>query len=80
MSVKLSWRAGSHAVLAAAGPAAVPAAVVLAGCFSPEPVKTQGARILHLTIASRLVHGTVPLILVTPAGGGAHRPLLCLLR
>jgi len=42
-------------------------------------VNTQGARVLHLTIASRFVHGTMPLTLVTPAGGGAHRPLLVFL-
>ena len=51
----------------------------LAGCSSPSPVNTQGARILHLTIVSRFVHGTMPLTLVTPAGGGAHRPLLVFL-
>ena len=51
----------------------------LAGCSSPSPVNTEGARILHLTIASRFVHGTMPLTLVTPAGGGAHRPLLVFL-
>jgi hypothetical protein len=34
---------------------------------------------MHLTIASRFVHGTMPLTLVTPAGGGAHRPLLVFL-
>jgi pimeloyl-ACP methyl ester carboxylesterase len=34
---------------------------------------------LHLTIASRFVHGTMPLTLVTPAGGGPHRPLLVFL-
>jgi len=51
----------------------------LAGCSSPAPVNTQGARVMHLTIDSRLVHGTMPLTLVTPAGGGAHRPLLVFL-
>ena len=51
----------------------------LAGCSSPSPVNTEGARIVHLTIASRFVHGTMPLTLVTPAGGGAHRPLLVFL-
>ncbi len=51
----------------------------LAGCSSPSPVNTQGARILHLTIDSRFVHGAMPLTLVTPAGGGAHRPLLVFL-
>jgi hypothetical protein len=51
----------------------------LAGCSSPSPVNTDGARIVHLAIASRFVHGTMPLTLVTPAGGGAHRPLLIFL-
>jgi poly(3-hydroxybutyrate) depolymerase len=55
------------------------AVAALAGCSSPSPVNTQGARVLHLTIASRLVHGAMPLTLVTPAGGGAHRPLLVFL-
>ena len=32
-----------------------------------------------LTIDSRFVHGAMPLTLVTPAGGGAHRPLLVFL-
>ena len=40
---------------------------------------TDGARISHLTIASRFVHGKMELTLVTPAGGGAHRPLLVFL-
>ena len=47
------------------------AVAALAGCSS--------ARIVHLTIASRFVHGAMPLTLVTPAGGGAHRPLLVFL-
>jgi len=51
----------------------------LAGCSSPSPVNTDGARVLHLTIVSRFVHGAMPLTLVTPAGGGAHRPLLVFL-
>ena len=55
------------------------AVAALAGCSSPSPVNTQGARVLHLTIASRFVHGAMPLTLVTPAGGGAHRPLLVFL-
>jgi enterochelin esterase-like enzyme len=49
----------------------------VAGCSSP--VNADGARIVHLTIDSRLVHGAMPLTLVTPAGGGAHRPLLVFL-
>jgi len=55
------------------------AVAALVGCSSPSPVNTQGARILHLTIDSRFVHGAMPLTLVTPAGGGAHRPLLVFL-
>ena len=34
---------------------------------------------MHLTIDSRFVHGAMPLTLVTPAGGSAHRPLLVFL-
>jgi enterochelin esterase-like enzyme len=51
----------------------------LAGCSSSSPVTTDGARTLHLTVSSRFGHGTMPLTLVTPAGGGAHRPLLVFL-
>ena len=51
----------------------------LAGCSSSTPVNTDGARVLHVTIDSRFVHGVMPLTLVTPAGGGAHRPLLVFL-
>jgi S-formylglutathione hydrolase FrmB len=54
------------------------AVVAFAGCSSP-PVHTDGARVVHRTIASRFVHSTMPLTLVTPAGGGAHRPLLVFL-
>jgi hypothetical protein len=54
--------------------AAALVAAALTGCSSP-PVNTQGARILHVTIDSRFVHRAMPLTLVTPAGGGAHRPL-----
>jgi pimeloyl-ACP methyl ester carboxylesterase len=32
-----------------------------------------------MTIDSRLLHGAMPLTLATPAGGGAHRPLLVFL-
>jgi len=53
--------------------------VVLAGCSSPPPLHTEGARILHLTIASRFVRGEMGLTLVTPVGRGAHRPLLVFL-
>jgi len=57
------------------------AVVVPAGCSSPPPapVNTQGARIVHLTIISRFVHRRMGSTLVTPAGGGAHRPLLVFL-
>jgi S-formylglutathione hydrolase FrmB len=54
-------------------------AAALAGCSSSSPVNTGGARIVHVTIHSRFVPGTLPLTLVTPAGGGAHRPLLVFL-
>ena len=50
-----------------------------AACSSSSPVNTEGARILHVTIASRLVYSAMPLTLVMPAGGGAHRPLLVFL-
>jgi enterochelin esterase-like enzyme len=64
--------------------AVVLAVAALAGCSSPSPVNTspvntQGARVLHLTIDSRFVHGVMPLTLVMPAGGGTHRPLLVFL-
>ena len=62
--------------------AAALAVAALAGCSSAAPaapVNTLGARVLHLTIDSRLVHGAMALTLVTPAGGGAHRPLLVFL-
>jgi S-formylglutathione hydrolase FrmB len=66
------------------------AVAAVASCSSsspPPPVNTQGARVLHLTIDSRFVYyggmpsmgSSVPLTLVTPAGGGAHRPLLVFL-
>jgi len=64
--------------LPAAFTAAALAVAALAGCSSP-PVNTQGARISHVTIGSRFVHGAEALTLVTPAGGGAHRPLLVFL-
>jgi enterochelin esterase-like enzyme len=53
--------------------------VVLAGCSSPTPLQTHGARITHVTIDSRFVHGKMAMTLVTPVGGGAHRPLLVFL-
>jgi S-formylglutathione hydrolase FrmB len=53
--------------------------VALAGCSAPPPLHTEGARISHLTIVSRFVHGKMGLTLVTPAGRGAHRPLLVFL-
>lgn len=37
----------------------------VAGCSAP--VNTQGARIAHLTIDSRFVHGAMALTLVAPA-------------
>jgi S-formylglutathione hydrolase FrmB len=55
--------------------------VALTRCSSSPrpPLATEGARISHLTITSRFVHGPMALTLVTPAGGGAHRPLLVFL-
>jgi enterochelin esterase-like enzyme len=64
-------------VAGALGAAAALAVVPVAGCSSP--VNTQGTQVLHLTIDSRLVHGAMPLTLVTPLGGGSHRPLLVFL-
>jgi len=58
-------------------------AMILAACSSAHrpapPLNTEGARILHLTIVSRYVTGKMPMTLVTPAGGGTHRPLLVFL-
>jgi S-formylglutathione hydrolase FrmB len=75
--------------LPAAFTAVALAVAALASCSSspPPPVNTQGARVLQLTINSRFVHyggmptmsSSVPLTLVTPPGGGAHRPLLVFL-
>jgi hypothetical protein len=79
MSLKSPRRAGPHALFAAIGVAAVAISVALGGCSSPAPVHTDGARVMHLTIASGFVHGTEPLTLVTSAGGGARRPLLVFL-
>jgi enterochelin esterase-like enzyme len=59
--------------------AVVVAVVVLVGVSSARPVRTEGARISHVTIVSRFVHRKLALTLVTPAGGGAHRPLLVFL-
>jgi hypothetical protein len=61
------------------GAAVVAVVVVLVGVSSSAPLRTDGARISHLTIASRYVHHDMPLTLVTPAGGGADRPLLVFL-
>jgi len=72
-------RAARRSRLAAVLIAVALMAATLASCSSPGPVHTQGARITHLTIDSRFVHGAMPLTLVTPAGGGAHRPLLVFL-
>jgi S-formylglutathione hydrolase FrmB len=59
--------------------AVVVVVVVLVSVSSSAPLRTEGARISHLTIASRFVHGKMGLTLVTPAGGGANRPLLVFL-
>jgi predicted esterase len=42
-------------------------------------VATDGAHISHITIASRFVHASEAVTLVTPSGGGAGRPLLIFL-
>ena len=52
---------------------------VLVSVSSSAPLRTDGARISRLTIASRFVHAKMGLTLVTPASGGAHRPLLVFL-
>jgi S-formylglutathione hydrolase FrmB len=46
---------------------------------SRASVRTDGARIQHVTIQAPLINGTAPLTLVTPAGGGPGRPLLVFL-
>jgi S-formylglutathione hydrolase FrmB len=43
------------------------------------PGQTDGAQISHVALTSRLVHRSMPVTLVTPPGGGAHRPLLVFL-
>jgi S-formylglutathione hydrolase FrmB len=53
--------------------------VVAISLSSSAPLRTEGARISHLRIASRDVRHDMPLTLVTPAGGGAERPLLVFL-
>src|SRR5271165_5870096 len=68
---------GRHWPLAVVSLGIVLVVGALAGCSSA--VNTQGARILHLTIVSRFLHHREALTLVTPAGGGAHRPLLVFL-
>ena len=59
--------------------AVVVVVVVVISVSSSAPMRTDGARISHLTIASRYVHHDMPLTLVMPAGGGAGRPLLVFL-
>lgn len=51
-------------------------AVVTVLASSSAPLHTSGARITHLTLSSSLLHRTVGLTLVRPAGGGIQRPLL----
>jgi len=53
--------------------------VVLVACAGKPYRSTQGARIVHFQLASRLVHQTLDETLVVPAGGAAGRPLLALL-
>jgi enterochelin esterase-like enzyme len=59
--------------------AVVVVVAVIVSASSSAPLRTDGARTSHLTIASRYVHRNMGLTLVTPAGGGAHRPLLVFL-
>jgi S-formylglutathione hydrolase FrmB len=52
---------------------------VVAGAFAwARRPDTHGARIAHLTIASRFAHRRLPVTVVVPAGGG-RRPLLVFL-
>jgi S-formylglutathione hydrolase FrmB len=44
-----------------------------------QPPATDGAHIRHFALTSRFVHRRMDVALVTPAGGGEHRPLLVFL-
>ena len=60
------------------------AVVAVAGTIAWAPVRnairgyhsTEGAKVVHFTLRSRLLHRKLGEILVTPAGGGRGRPLL----
>ena len=63
-----------------AGATAILVALLAAALVRPvTSPATGGARVTHLTIASRFVHLHEPVTLVTPPGGGAGRPLLIFL-
>jgi S-formylglutathione hydrolase FrmB len=53
--------------------------VVVVSWRAASAVDTRGARVVHLTIASRFVHQRLPVTLVVPPGGGAGRPLVVFL-
>lgn len=55
------------------------ALVLVAAITARSRMRTYGARVLHVSLSSRFVHGRMPLTLVTPAGGGRDRPLLVFL-
>jgi S-formylglutathione hydrolase FrmB len=55
------------------------AVMLVAIVRSRANVSTEGAVVQHVTIDAPLIHGTAPLTLVTPAGGGSGRPLLVFL-
>jgi S-formylglutathione hydrolase FrmB len=52
---------------------------LVAALASPSSVPTYGARVLHLSIDSRFVHGRMPVTLVEPSGANQGRPLLVFL-
>jgi hypothetical protein len=54
------------------------AVVPLAGCSSP--LDTQGARVLHVTIDSRFVHGAMPSVVIRPPFGRRSATSACRVR
>jgi S-formylglutathione hydrolase FrmB len=67
------WRAVAFLALVVAAVAVV---LVIGAAVRTH---TLGARVVRVTVWSRLLHRRVPLTLVVPAGGGAGRPLLVFL-
>ena len=57
----------------------VAVAVAALVATATQPPATDGAYVRHFTLMSRLVHQRMDVTLVTPAGGGAGRPLLVFL-